>query len=399
MKYIAVVGDGMADYPLEELKGKTPLEAARTPNMDRMAREGAGGRLRTVPSGFVPSSDVANLSLLGYDPARYYTGRGPLEAASLGVTLEEDEIAFRCNLVTISGGKMVDYSAGHISTRESTVLINLLEEKLGGQGIKFYPGISYRHLLIVKEELLEEGRGKLKTTPPHDITGSEFRSYIPRGRGGLFFKDLLQKCRLILEGQEINEIRIDLGENPATMIWPWGQGKAPRLPNFEEKFGLSGALISAVDLLKGIARCIGLEIINVPGATGYFDTDYGAKGEYARKTLSKHDFVYVHIEAPDEAGHTGNVVEKIKAIESIDEKIIGPLLQLRSVLPDIRIAVFPDHATPVSVKTHVDDPVPFAVWGSGIEPDEMRCYSEKEAKIGRYKQRDGYKFLPLLFKP
>jgi len=398
MKYAVVLGDGMADHPLDELKGKTPLEAARIPNMDRMARQGAGGRLKTVPAGFTPSSDVANLSLLGYSPAKYYTGRGPLEAASRGVKLAEDEIAFRCNLVTVSDDKMIDYSAGHISTRESTVLIDLLEEKLGGRGIKFYPGISYRHLLLIKEELLDEGRGKLKTTPPHDITGSAFRPHIPRGRGSVFLKDLMQKCRLILEDQEINEIRIDLGENPANMIWPWGEGKAPRLADFKEKFGLSGALISAVDLLRGIARCVGLEVIDVPGATGYFDTDYGAKGEYARRALAEHGFVYVHVEAPDEAGHTGNVVEKIKAIESIDEKIIGPLLQLAEERGDMRIAVLPDHATPVSLKTHVDDPVPFAVWGAGIEPDEMRFFSEKEARKGRFHQRGGHKFLPLVFK-
>ena len=254
-----IVGDGMADYPLESLGGKTPLEAARVPHMDRLAREGAGGRLKTVPGGFAPASDVANLSLLGYDPAKCYSGRGPLEAASLGVDLEPDEVAFRCNLVTVSEGKLSDYSAGHISTREAGILINQLEERLGGQGIRFHPGMSYRHLLVVKEQLLEEGRGKLKTVPPHDITGEPFEPHLPRGKGGAFLTDLIRKSQIFLSGQEINSIRLDLGENPANSVWLWGEGKRPSLDGFRERFGLSGALISAVDLLKGLARVIGLE--------------------------------------------------------------------------------------------------------------------------------------------
>lgn len=398
MKYIFILADGMADYPLEDLGGKTPLEVARTPHLDRLAREGAGGRLNTIPAGLPPGSDVANLSLLGYNPAKGYTGRAPLEAASLGIHLEEDDIAFRCNLVTIAEGKLVDYSAGHIPSRESNPLIRLLEEKLGGQGIKFYPGISYRHLLVVKEALLEEGRGRLRTVPPHDITGSEFQPFLPRGAGARFLTDLIQQSRLILPEQEINDIRLDLGENPANMIWLWGQGKIPHLTPFREKYGLNGALISAVDLLKGIAISIGMEIIDVPGATGYFDTDYEAKGSYALRAAADHDFVYVHIEAPDEAGHAGNTLEKIKAIESIDEKIVEPVLRLGPELGDVRVIIAPDHATPISLKTHSSDPVPWAVWGTGIKPDEMRVYSEKESRLGRFRQRSGYKLLPLLLK-
>ncbi len=398
MKYAIVLGDGMADYPLDELKGKTPLETARKPNMDRLAAEGAGGRLKTVTGGLPPSSDVANLAILSYNPARYYSGRGPLEAASLGVDLEEDEVAFRCNFVTISSSELIDYSAGHISTRESKILIGLLEETLGGQGMKFHPGISYRQLLVVKEQLLEEGRGGLKTTPPHDITGMAFEPYLPRGRGAAFLKDLIQKSRLILPGHEINDIRIDLGENPANMIWVWGEGKKPSLPSFEEKFGMKGALISAVDLLKGIAVISGLEVIEVPGATGYFDTDYEGKGKAAVEALKKNDFVYVHVEAPDEAGHAGNVAEKVKAIEAIDDKIVSPLLQARADFPELRVALLPDHATPISARTHTVDPVPFAVWGEGIEADEMEGFSENEAKKGRFRQMAGYKFLPTIFK-
>ncbi len=396
-KYIMIVGDGMADYPLESLGGKTPLEAARVPHMDRLAREGAGGRLKTVPGGFAPASDVANLSLLGYDPAKCYSGRGPLEAASLGVDLEPDEVAFRCNLVTVSEGKLSDYSAGHISTREAGLLINQLEERLGGQGIRFHPGMSYRHLLVVKEQLLEEGRGKLKTMPPHDITGEPFEPHLPRGKGGAFLTDLIRKSQIFLSGQEINSIRLDLGENPANSVWLWGEGKRPSLDGFRERFGLSGALISAVDLLKGLARVIGLEVIEVPGATGFFDTDYRAKGEHALKALSGHDFVYVHVEAPDEAGHTGNPVEKVKAIEAIDDKIVGPALDARIRFPNLRVIVLPDHATPISLKTHVDDPVPFAVWGAGIAPDAMESYTEKEAEKGSFGTKKGHELLPLLF--
>ncbi len=398
MKYIVVVGDGMADYPMESLGGKTPLEAARTPNMDRVAREGSGGKLKTVPGGFPPSSDVANLALLGYNPSKYYTGRGPLEAVSMEVKIEDDELAFRCNLVTVSDGRLIDYSAGHISSDEGRVLIDLLEEKLGGRGIKFHPGVGYRHLLVVKEALLEDGKGGLKTTPPHDFTGSEFQPYLPRGRGADFLNRLIRQSVELLADHEINAIRVDLGENPANMIWLWGEGKSLRLPSFEKKYNLRGSLISAVDLLKGIALAGGLKVVDVPGATGYFDTDYSAKGRAALEALSDRDFVYVHIEAPDEAGHLGRVMEKIKAIEAIDEKIVGPLLESGSKSGELRLAVLTDHATPISLRTHTGDPVPFAVWGPGIEPDRMEAYSEGAARKGGLRQRVGHKFLNLFFK-
>ncbi len=396
MKYVIVLTDGAADYPLEELGGRTPLEAAATPHLDRLARRGAGGKLRTIPPGLPPGSDVANLSILGYNPVRLYTGRGPLEAASLGIKLEDDDIAFRCNLVTVSDNILADYSAGHISSREGGVLIELLEERLGGQGLRFYPGKSYRHLLVIKEQLLEEGHGGLRTTPPHDITGQAISPHLPRGRGSRLLKDLITQSRIILSDQELNEIRIDLGENPANMIWPWGEGKPPKLKSFREKFGVSGALISAVDLLQGLARIIGMEVILVPGATGYFDTDYAGKGRAARESLEDHDLVYLHVEAPDEAGHGGNITEKIKALERIDEHIIGPLLAAGEERGDLRIAVLPDHATPIPVRSHVSDPVPFVIWGKGIEADRMESFSEKEAARGRYRQRNGYKFMKLL---
>ena len=396
MKYVIILGDGMADFPLEELKGKTPLEAARTPNLDRLAMEGAGGRLKTVPAGMKPGSDVANLSILGYNPSIGYTGRGPLEAASLDISLEYDDIAFRCNLVTVADSTMVDYSAGHISSRESGVLINLLEDRLGGKGIRFYPGKSYRHILVVKEQLLEEGHGSLYTTPPHDITGRIYQPYLPRGRGAQFINDLITQSRVFLADQEVNEIRIDLGENPANMIWPWGEGKRPEMEAFREKFGIKGALISGVDLLPGIARVIGLDVIEVPGATGYFDTDYEGKGRAAISGLKDHDLIYLHVEAPDEAGHAGNITEKLKAIERIDEDIAAPLIEARQQYPGLRIAILPDHATPISLRTHNSDPIPFVIWGSGIEADRMESYSEKEARNGRYRTRAGHKFMSLL---
>ncbi len=399
MKYVIVLTDGAADYPLEELAGKTPLESALTPHLDRLAREGAGGKLKTIPSGLPPGSDVANLSILGYNPARSYTGRGPLEAASLGIRMEDDDVAFRCNLVTVSDNIMVDYSAGHISSEEGAVLLTILEKRLGGLGLRFYPGKSYRHLLVIKEQLLEEGSGGLKTTPPHDISGEAINSHLPRGRGGRFLKDLMTQSRIILAGLEVNEIRIDLGENPANMIWPWGQGKPPALESFREKFGISGALISAVDLLQGIARIIGMGVIEVPGATGYFDTDYAGKGKAALAALEDYDLVYLHVEAPDEAGHGGNITEKIKALERIDEKIIGPLLAAGRKRGDTRIAVLPDHATPITVRSHVSDPVPFVIWGKGIRADRMEALSEREATRGRFRQKSGHKFIKLLLSP
>ncbi|HOO77384.1 MAG TPA: cofactor-independent phosphoglycerate mutase [bacterium] len=396
MKTVVILGDGMADHPVAALEGKTALEAARIPNMDRLAREGAGGFLRTVPPGFSPGSDVANLSILGYNPASSYTGRGPLEAASLGVELQPDEVAFRCNLVTAAKDRLADYSAGHISSEEAGVIVDLLEARLGGRGIQFHAGVGYRQLAVVKEDLLEGGRGKLTTTPPHDIVGEPFHPHLPRGRGGGFLQDLIRKSLVILKNIEINEIRIDLGENPANMIWLWGEGKTPSIAHFEERFGLRGALISAVDLLNGIAVYAGLDRIAVPGATGYLDTDYGAKGAYAVRALEGFDVVFVHIEAPDEASHAGNVGEKIRAIEAIDEKVVGPLLAAAEAGGNVRILLLPDHLTPVEIKTHVEDPVPFAVWGPGIAPDAMASYGETEARRGRFGLRIGHKLLPLL---
>jgi 2,3-bisphosphoglycerate-independent phosphoglycerate mutase len=384
MKYIVILGDGMADEPLGELGGKTPLEYAHTPHMDVIARAGRTGMLRTVPEGFEPGSDVANLSVLGYDPRIYYTGRGPLEAASMGIDLAEDEVAYRCNLVTVDGGVMEDFSSGHISSAEGAALFASLADALAGEGVRVYPGISYRNLLVIP------GGGGSATTPPHDIVGQAIDAFLPAGGDAA----LLARCMAISEevfaGHPVNERRIREGRKPATRIWPWSGGRKPSFPSFAEKYGLTGGMISAVDLLNGIARCAGMEVITVPGATGYLDTDYAAKARYAVEALKRLDFVYMHVEAPDEAGHLGSVEEKVRAIERLDE-VVGMILGAVQGV----IAVLPDHPTPIRLKTHTADPVPFAVLGRGI--DATSAYSEKEAQKGSFGIMDAGAFLPMIF--
>lgn len=384
MKYAVLVGDGMADYPIEELGGRTPLEAARTPNMDYIAKYGLLGRARTIPENMSPASDVANISILGYDPKRYYTGRGPLEAANLGVELEDDDVAFRCNLVTASGDTLTDYSAGHISSKEAGILIGYIEQKLGTNRIRFYPGVSYRHVTVIKrghEQHLEY----LKCVPPHDIRDKSISKNLPKGDGAELIIKLMQDSRGLLEKHEINLVRLDLKENPANMLWLWGQGKKPSLPKFSQEYGLEGSMISAVDLLKGLGRLLGLEVVNVAGATGYYDTDYAGKAEAALRSLEDKDFVFLHVEAPDEAGHNGDLREKITAIERFDQYVVGAVLEAAKQRKDFRILVLPDHYTPVSVKTHTAEPVPFGIFGRDIPAKEFGGYSEKEAqKSGLY---------------
>jgi 2,3-bisphosphoglycerate-independent phosphoglycerate mutase len=380
MKYIVLVGDGMADYPIEELGGRTPLEVARTPNMDFIASNGMLGRIKTIPDKMNPASDVANISILGYDPKTYYTGRGPLEAANLGIDLEDNDVAFRCNLITALGDTLTDYSSGHISSKEAAILIKFLDQKLGTERIKFYPGVSYRHLMLVKngtQDRLED----LKCKPPHDITGQSVSNNFPKGEASEILIKLMEESRGILEKHEINQVRIDLKENPANMIWLWGQGKKPSLPKFQEKFGLMGNVISAVDLIKGLGRILGLEVINVRGATGYYDTNYEGKARAALKSLAKNDFVFVHVEAPDEASHNGDLREKITAIERFDQLVVGTILEAlkKKKNQDFRVLVLPDHATPVSVKTHTADPVFFGIYGQGIQAKNFLGYYEKEA--------------------
>jgi 2,3-bisphosphoglycerate-independent phosphoglycerate mutase len=374
----------MADYPLAELGGKTPLQAARTPHMDRMARMGTLGLVQTVPPGMPPGSDVANLSIFGYDPALHFTGRAPLEAAAMGVSLGPGDVAFRCNLVTLgarNGGLfMDDFSAGHITTEEAREVIGKIGETLGNEEFRFYPGVSYRHLLVWRGG--ERGLG-VKTTPPHDISGKEIGGFLPRGEGQEEVLALMEKAKVFLPDVAVNRRRQGEGKKPANAIWLWGQGKAPALLPMTERFGLQGSVISAVDLMKGIGSYAGLEIIQVPGATGYLDTNYAGKAESALRELSRKDFVYVHLEAPDEASHNGNLKDKVRAIEDFDEKIVGPVLRGLEAFPDFRLLVLPDHPTPIVLKTHSSEPVPFAILSSedrGTPPREGSSFDEASAR-------------------
>jgi 2,3-bisphosphoglycerate-independent phosphoglycerate mutase len=368
MKYIVIIGDGMADRPLKELMGKTPLQSASIPNMDRLAREGTAGMIRTVPHGFHPGSDIANLNILGYDPREYYSGRAPLEAASIGITLREEDVAYRCNLVTLKYNRdktkavMEDYSSGHISTEEARELVIEINKHIGSDKISFYPGISYRHIMV-----WSSGASNIECTPPHDITGKDIADYLPIGDGEDTLRDLMLRSAGILENHPTNRERLKRGEKPANSIWLWGQGKKISLPTFQQKYSLKGALVSAVDLMKGIGINAGFEILEVPGITGYLDTNYAGKAEAALKALERVDIAYIHVEAPDEAGHSGNYRDKIKAIEDFDSLVVGTVLKGIEAFDEYRILILPDHATPIEVKTHTDEPVPFIIFDSRIK--------------------------------
>ncbi len=370
MKFIFLVGDGMADDPQPALGGKTPLEAAFTPSMDRIAERGRVGRILTVPPGLPPGSDVANLSLMGYDAAANYQGRGPIEAASIGVPIGPDDTAFRCNLVSLSGGLMADYSAGHIKTEESQPMLRELQDALGTERVRFVPGISYRHLLIIKD--FPTG---LDCTPPHDISGQEWRPHLPKGPGRDIILDLMEKARPVLASSVINGKR----NVPATDIWPWGQGRAMKLETFGQRFGLKGSVISAVDLVRGLGVLAGLNVRLVPGATGYLGTNYAGKIEAAKAALAEEDFVYLHVEAPDETSHEGDLAKKIQAIEEFDRNIVREILAWADGIRDVRIIVAPDHETKLATKTHAGGPVPYAVCGPGVARDGGVVYNERAA--------------------
>lgn len=381
MKYIVIVGDGMADRPLKELGGMTPLQKASTPNMDRLAKEGIIGLVRTVPKGLHPGSDIANLSILGYDPKLFYTGRAPLEAASMGVELQEEEVAYRCNLVTLRYNKertravMEDYSSGHVSTDEAAVLIKDIDTALGTDAIKFYPGVSYRHLMVWKD-----GELTIECVPPHDILGKDICDYLPAGPREEVLRKIMMDSVAILSSHPVNKERLAAGKKPANSIWFWGQGKKPSIPKFKEKYSLDGALVSAVDLTKGLGVYAGFEILKVPGVTGYLDTNYTGKAEYSLKALEKVDLVYVHVEAPDEAGHSGNYVDKVKAIEDFDALVVGTIMRGARFFKDYRILLMPDHATPIEAKTHTDEPIPFVIYDShAIRNNEGATFDESIA--------------------
>lgn len=386
-KFVIIVGDGMADDPLDALGGVTPLAKAKTPNMDQLARQGQVGLVRTVPTKMAPGSDVAGLSILGYDPREGYTGRAPLEAANMGIELADDEIAFRCNLVTVDHQKMADYSAGHISTQESHQLIAALNAGLGSPTVKFHPGVGYRHILVLKDP--KNRLSDVHCTPPHDIAGKPIEGHLPKREDAEFLRALMYDSVEILKRSEINQVRLDLRENPATMIWLWGQGKRPRLELFKARYGLAGGVISAVDLLNGIGRLIGLKVITVPGATGYYDTDYRGKADYAMAALKSCDFMLVHIEAPDEASHNGDLPQKIRAIEEIDKHVVGPLSQWAGERGDVRLLILPDHATPVLTRTHHARPIPFVLWGPDIAPNGQTRYDEEAGERSGLAISDG----------
>jgi len=397
VKYAVLVGDGMGDYPLGELGGKTPLSAANTRHMDWVADHGEMGLVRTIPEGCETGSDTANLSLLGYDPRVAGCRRGPLEAASLGVALAPEDVAFRCNLVTLGesdeGPVMEDYSAGHITSVESRRLIQDIEERLGDQTFRFYPGVSYRHLMVWKG-----GRDAIDTMPPHDITGQAVQPYMDRmaSSGGERLLELMSAAEAVLRDHPVNVARRENGKKPANYIWFWGQGHAPHLEAFKKKTGLSGAMISAVDLLRGIGVYTGFQVIRVPGATGYLDTDYDAKARYALWALEDVDLVYVHVEAPDEAGHAGLLEEKIAAIEAFDSRVVGKVLEGLKGFPEHRVMVAMDHHTPISVRTHTTEPVPFAMAGTGISSPpggHSPGFSEAAAQARSFLLEEGHRLM------
>ena len=382
MKYIVVLGDGMADYKLEELGNRTPLQAANKPHIDALAREAEVGLCRTVPAGFKPGSDVANLSVMGYDPHDCYTGRSPLEAVSIGIDLKDTDVTLRCNLVTLSEEEkyedrtMLDYSAGEISTEEARKLISYLKEHLDSDMFTLYAGVSYRHCLVVKE--WKTGH-ELK--PPHYITGKPVRGHLPEGPLGEKYRAMMERSAELLREHPINRARVAAGKNPANSVWFWGEGTKPALENFEKKFGKKGGVISAVDLVKGIGILAGMQVIEVEGATGNYDTNFAGKATAALDALlGGLDFVYIHMEAPDECGHQGDVKHKIYSIEQIDEKVVAPLCAgLRKAGEKFRMLICPDHPTPIAVRTHVSDPVPYLLYDSGKRGAGAPAYDEDSA--------------------
>lgn len=395
MKYVIVIADGMADEPLEQLNGSTPVVEANTPNMDFIAKNGYTGLVKNVPDGMTPGSDVANTSIMGFNPSML-KGRGPLEAPSVGVELGDTDVAFRLNFINVKEGKINDFTADHISTEEAAELIESLNEHFGDYGT-FYPGVSYRNLFVIDDLEMEE----LTSTPPHDVVDEAFEDHLlkPDDEKAQLINQLMRNSTEVLENHPVNQKRVSEGKLPANMIWLWGQGAKPVIGNFQEKYDMTGATITGVDLLKGISNYIGLDVIEVPGATAYFDTNYENKVDYALESLKTHDVQYIHIEAPDEAGHEGNLPEKLRAIENIDSIILEKLLkELPEIDEEFTIAVLPDHPTPIDIKTHTMTPVPFAIYSTNIkEPDATQVFSEDMSQ-GKYDTIIGHTLLSEMIK-
>jgi 2,3-bisphosphoglycerate-independent phosphoglycerate mutase len=386
MKYLLVVGDGMADYPVPELGNKTPLQVAHKPNMDGIAAKGRSGLIKNVPDDMKPGSETAILSLLGYDPHIYCTGRGPLEAPARGIKLGKNDAAFRCNLITEKDGLLVDYSAGHITTDQAEQLIEAVKKAFGKPGkIEFYSGLDYRHFLILRN--VPNSRS-IECTPPHDAIGEKISAVLPKAKSedvednAAVLRGLIQGSKAILDSHPVNIARVKAGKRPGNMIWPWGGGPKPSMPLFKEKYGLKAAVISAVDLVKGIGTYAGIQVITVPGATGLSDTNYEGKADAALKALEDNDLVFVHVEAPDEAGHVRDWALKVKTIEDLDKRLLGRVLK---GLPEpCAIAVLPDHPTPIPVGTHTRDAVPFTIYSPLADSDRVEKFDEFSAKKGEY---------------
>ena len=389
MKYVVVIVDGAAGWALPERGGKTCLEIASTPNLDAMAREGVLGMARTVPQGMEPSSACACMSVLGYDPGVYYRGRSAIEAISMGVPTGDSDVVFRCNLVAVRDGKMWSYSSGYISTEEARCLVEALNEKLGDDKIRFYPGTSYRHIcrIMGREDALQA-----ICTPPHDIPEKPVAEFLPRGQGSDLLLDLMERSQDVLREHPVNKQRQARGDIPATMIWLfWGSGKIPAMPPFQDIYGLDAAMTSGVDLLRGLAKMAKMTVLDIPGVTDGQDNDYAAQSAGALEALKKHDMVVIHIEAPDEAAHDGSIDNKVKAIERIDSEVIGRFRSWKS--DELRMLIMPDHPTPIKIRTHCDDPVPFLLWGSGFKSSGASAFTEAEAKLTQIFVEDGYKIM------
>lgn len=381
MKYLILVPDGAADEPIESLGGKTPLQTAKMPYVNKLAKKGVVGMVKTIPDGVAPGSDAANLSVMGYDPAKYLTGRAPLEAASIGIQMEDTDVAFRTNLVTLEGDGdyedliILDHSSGDISTEEASELLKAVENKFGNQTIRFYTGVSYRHCMIMKK-----GETGYNLTPPHDVLMKKAGDHLPKGQGAEFLSEMMKESYQILKNHPINLSRVERGLRPANSIWIWGQGKKPALSSFYDKYKINGTAISAVDLIKGIAICAGLDSVDVEGATGTLHTNFEGKTNAAINEYRKgKDFVYMHLEAPDECSHQGDLEGKIKSLEIIDEKVLKPIVEfLKSTGEEFKVLVLPDHRTPIKIRTHSSDPVPFVLFESNNERDENEANSFDE---------------------
>lgn len=394
MKYCILIIDGASGWALPERGGRTCLELAHIPHLDALAREGLVGLVRTVPPGMEPSSACACMSVLGYDPKVYYRGRSAIEARSLGISIAQDEVVFRCNLVAIRDGKMWSYSSGHISTEEAKALISALNDELGSEEIRFYPGVRYRHICKIKghkDTLLAT------CTPPHDIPGKPIAEFLPKGPGSALLRELMKRSKAVLEGHQVNQKRQARGEVPANMVWLfWGSGQIPEMPSFKQVYGLDAAMTSGVDLLRGLARMAGMDVLDIPGVTDGLDNDYAAQATGALKALDRYDLVAIHIEAPDEAAHAGSIDDKVAAIQKVDEEVVS---RIRSWdLDTLRVLALPDHPTPIKIQTHTDEPVPFVLWGSGFKSGGAKKFSEVEAKKTGIFIEHGYNIMGWLVK-